>query len=155
MAILDEVRKRKFMIKTALGYVTYCFETLASIVKMSDGRNVEDCINELNKKITKLNETEEGEISFLTDRTIRFSGNYMVKMAGVVYTNINVATTKAIANTHTLGTIPEGFRPRNNITTQFSGNAYVMSISTEGKITSLSEIPVSVNLRKNLSWIAQ
>lgn len=79
----------------------------------------------------------------------------MVKMAGVVYTNINVATTKAIANTHTLGTIPEGFRPRNNITTQFSGNAYVMSISTEGKITSLSEIPVSVNLRKNLSWIAQ
>ena len=49
MAILDKFKKKTFMMKTALGYVTYYFETLASIVKMADGRNVEDCINELNR----------------------------------------------------------------------------------------------------------
>ena len=51
MAILDKFKKKTFMMKTALGYVTYYFETLASIVKMTDGRNVEDCIHELNSRL--------------------------------------------------------------------------------------------------------
>lgn len=120
-----------------------------------DGKIAAEAFTELNSNIESLSTVVDGDIAYYTDRLSKFGNNYLVKKAGVVYANINVATIKALANTHMLATIPDGFRPRHGITTQFSGNAYVMAISTDGKITAASDIPTGVNLRKNLTWVAQ
>lgn len=101
-----------------------------------------------------LNSNIESALGYYTDRLNTFSGNYLIKRAGVVYANINVGTTKELAATHMIATIPEGFRPIKGITTQFSGNAYAMTIATNGNIQAATAIPENATLRKTISWIA-
>lgn len=53
MSILSTVKKGYITIKTTAGYVKLLPRTLATLVAMSDGKSVEEKINELNSKLKK------------------------------------------------------------------------------------------------------
>lgn len=139
MAILDEVRKRKFMIKTALGYVTYCFETLASIVKMSDGRNVEDCINELNKNSIK-------EIVKGTNYIVIKHNNGLIETHSklLIPSNTAIKTAwggiKRTSSAYTFPKLPVTFKEIYEVSTTYSGTGgrmadfWISSYSSSGAI---------------------
>lgn len=57
MSILSTVKKGYMTIKTASGYVKLLPRTLATLVAMSDGKSVEDKINELNGKFASTTNT--------------------------------------------------------------------------------------------------
>jgi len=59
MSILSTVKKGYMTIKTASGYVKLLPRTLATLVAMSDGKSVEDKINELNGKLNNIVLSEE------------------------------------------------------------------------------------------------
>ncbi len=52
MAILDTLKKGYILLKTTSGYVKLLPKTLAKLVEMEDGTNVEDAIAKLSKKLT-------------------------------------------------------------------------------------------------------
>lgn len=52
MAILDTIKKGYILLKTTSGYVKLLPRTLAKLVEMEDGTNVEDAIANLSKKLT-------------------------------------------------------------------------------------------------------
>lgn len=121
MAILSEIRKRRFMVKTALGYVTYCFYTLASIVKMSDGRNVEDCITELNQNSIK--EVVKGSNYIVIKHN---NGLIEAHSKLLIPSNTAIKTAwggiKRTSNAYTFPKLPVTFKEIYEISTTYSGS---------------------------------
>lgn len=115
MSILSTVKKGYMTIKTASGYVKLLPRTLATLVAMSDGKSVEDKINELNGKLTdSLWITAPSTAS-----TIKYRKKYgYVTVVGNSYAQLNLPVYGGTGSSGTkICTLPAEYRPSTEIIT--------------------------------------
>ena len=100
MSILSTVKKGYMTIKTASGYVKLLPRTLATLVAMSDGKNVEEKINQLNGKLLRARNTSQ-------------TGWTFNRMGNLVFFSHNKVVGGVVANTKytNQGNAPAGYKP--------------------------------------------
>lgn len=100
MSILSTVKKGYMTIKTASGYVKLLPRTLATLVAMSDGKSVEEKINELNGKLLRARNTSQ-------------TGWTFNRMGNLVFFSHNKVVGGVVANTKytNQGNAPAGYKP--------------------------------------------
>lgn len=139
MAILNTIKKGYMHLKVGGAYIKLLPRTLATLVSMSDGRSVENAIDELNRKLNKVY------------RTKPVSGVEVVRVGNTVTLYVNRVVEGVQGNfvySGHFGTVPPGYRPATENSLLLVGDRIVgstvvgkfyASIFPDGKIEWSSE----------------